>query len=195
MKIIGLTGGIGTGKSTVSNFLLHRKHVVIDADKIARDVVMPGQPGLVQIAQIFGDDILLPDGNLNRAKLGEIVFNDGTKRDTLNKIIHPHIREVINARIEQARIAGKEIVFLDIPLLYEGGFETICHAVWVLYVPEQVRVSRIMERDNLTREAVMKRISSQLDEMEKRQRADIIIDNSGDKKALFAQLEDLLKES
>lgn len=133
MKVIGLTGGIATGKSTVSNNLKSKGIPVVDADVLARQVVMPGTPGLRQIVKYFGADILFPDGTLDRKKLGSIIFNDETKRRKLNSIVHPAVRRAMGMEVLTHWIKGHKYCILDVPLLIEGGLYQWVAKVVVVY--------------------------------------------------------------
>lgn len=209
MKIIGLTGGIGSGKSTVTDYLISRGFHVLDADQIAREIVLPGSDMLIQLAAAFGDDIILEDGSLNRRKLGEIIFSDSEKKKTLDSMMHTEILKLIHERILQYReeaeydavvasdpeqILKNKVIFIDAPLLFETGLDERVGEVWVIDVDDETRIRRIMERDGLNREDILKRISTQMERSEKNRRADIILDNTGDQEALFRQIDRLLQK-
>lgn len=192
MKIIGLTGGIASGKSTISKQLIERGYTVIDADLAARKVVEIGTPALQEIAEFFGKEILLEDGNLNRKKLGDIVFSDASKRKKLNVITHPRIREWILVQMDRAAKSGEKVIFLDIPLLFESEAFHLTEEVLVVYVDEKTQIHRLMERDKLTKEQAIQRIHSQLSMEDKKIRADYLIDNRGTKEESMCQLEQIL---
>ncbi|MDF2558118.1 MAG: dephospho-CoA kinase [Bacillales bacterium] len=192
MKIIGLTGGIASGKSTISNRLLEKGYTVIDADIAARKVVEIGTPALQEIRDFFGKDVLQEDGTLNRKKLGEIVFADEFMRKKLNELTHPRIREWMLNQVEQAAKNGAELVFMDIPLLYESEALHLTEKVIVVYLDEETQIQRLMERDKLTKDQALQRIRSQLSMEEKKARADYIIDNRGTKKEALCQLDKIL---
>lgn len=180
MLIAGLTGGIASGKSTVSAFLEDAGAVIVDADKIARDVVQKDKPAWRKIVDAFGTSILLPDGEINRILLGDIIFNDPSKKQILNRIIHPEVFTETAARL--AEIEKKQpdaVVILDVPLLIESGMDTGLSDILVVYVPESVQIQRLMNRDALTQEQALARIRSQMSIEEKKKRATILIDNSG----------------
>lgn len=180
MHVYGLTGGIGTGKSTVAQLLAEKGAVIIDADAIAREVVAPGSDGLVEIVRHFGTDVLEPDGALNRTKLGEIVFGDPEKRKRLEGITHPRIFRHIGVRVAAAADEGREVVILDVPLLYEtGATKAAVEKVIVAYAPRAVQEARVAARDPLLPEQIQARIAAQMDIEEKRRLADYVIDNSG----------------
>ncbi|GAB6988498.1 dephospho-CoA kinase [Paenibacillus pini] len=178
--IIGLTGGIATGKSTVSSLLHHKGALIIDADVIAREVMLPGHPVLAEVVKHFGQAILLPDGQLNRKMLGEIIFNQPGEREKLNQITHPAIRQEMWDRMHfQSKECPSCLIVVDIPLLYESGLQTMFEQVLVVYTPRSVQLQRLMERNQLTLEEAESRLHAQMDIEEKKQLANLIIDNSG----------------
>ncbi|MBB6635967.1 dephospho-CoA kinase [Cohnella thailandensis] len=192
---MGLTGGIASGKSTVSRLLVQRGAALVDADKIAREVVEPGQPSLRLIAERFGQAVLLEDGSLNRKKLGEIVFSDPSEREALEQITHPAIRGIMKDRMADfGRENPKRLVVVDVPLLYESELGSLFHKVMVVYVPREVQLARLMERDRLGLEAARRRLDAQMDIEEKRKRADYVIDNSGSLEDTIRQIDDFWRE-
>ncbi|WP_289356044.1 dephospho-CoA kinase [Paenibacillus sp. S-12] len=177
---IGLTGGIASGKSTVSRLLVERGALLVDADKIAREVVLPGSPVLEQIAVHFGSDMLLEDGSLNRKRLGELVFASETSRKQLESITHPAIRQEIQRQTRQYEQEHPErLVVVDIPLLYESGLAELFDSIVVVYVPRSVQLQRLMERDGWNEKEAEQRLNAQWSMEKKRDLADIVIDNSG----------------
>ena len=209
MKIVGLTGGIGSGKSTVSDYLISKGFHVLDADRIAREIVLPGSEMLIRLAAVFGKKIIQKDGSLDRKKLGEIVFSDPKKRKALDGMMHTEILELIHERILQIReeteksaeaaadpqqAVRNKVIFIDAPLLFETGLDQSVEEIWVIDADEETRVRRIMERDGLKREEILDRIKSQMARDEKNRRADVILDNTGDAKALYRQIELLLQK-
>ena len=179
MIIAGLTGGIATGKSTVSRFLSDAGARIIDADKIARDVVKSGTPGYDAILTCFGRTILLPDGEIDRKRLGEIIFNDPDKKARLDAIVHPLVFERSAEMIAQIAAQSPEaVVVLDIPLLLEAGMGIDLAEVIVVYLPENLQLERLMNRDGINEQAAMARIRSQMPIEKKRKLATIVIDNS-----------------
>ncbi|WP_068773630.1 dephospho-CoA kinase [Paenibacillus sp. FJAT-26967] len=177
---IGLTGGIACGKSTVSAMLVRRGAILIDADRIAREVVEPGSPVLAEVAAHFGQDILLPDGSLHRKKLGEYVFRSEEARRKLESLLHPSIRSLMKERMEASeRDFPDKLVVVDVPLLYESGLEGMFSHVMVVYVPREVQLKRLMARDTLTVEQAEARLEAQWPIERKKELADILIDNSG----------------
>ncbi|MGX4686123.1 dephospho-CoA kinase [Vagococcus sp. JNUCC 83] len=185
--LLGLTGGIASGKSTISDYFKAKNIPVIDADLVAREVVEPGTKGLEQIVQDFGQSILLADGTLNRKKLGSMIFEDSKKRERLNAILSGAIRQNILDKISELKKLQRPLIVLDIPLLYEGGYQELVNSVMVCYVPKEIQLSRLMKRDKLTKQEAMKRIDSQMTLEEKNKLADVVIDNSG-------RIDDTLKQ-
>ncbi|MBO1912007.1 dephospho-CoA kinase, partial [Microvirga sp. 3-52] len=176
---IGLTGSIASGKSTVSNMLKERGFPIVDADKIARQVVEPGTPVIKKIAEHFGDEILNEDGSLNREKLGERIFKNGEERNKLNAIIHPAIRNEMIRQKEQWISDGAKTVILDIPLLFESKLQSFVEKIIVVSVTPEIQKQRLIARNDLTEREATDRITSQLPMSEKESGADAIIDNNG----------------
>lgn len=178
---IGLTGGIASGKSSVSELLVSLGAILIDADQIAREVMFPGHPVLVAVAKQFGQGVLLEDGTLNRKKLGELVFNHPEQLQALNDITHPAIRqEMKDRKLKYEEQFPGHLIVSDIPLLYESGLENGYEQIMLVYVPREVQIERLMKRDGMDKSQAIRRLEAQMDIEEKKQRADIIIDNSGD---------------
>ncbi|UUV99388.1 dephospho-CoA kinase [Vagococcus luciliae] len=190
--LLGLTGGIASGKSTISQFFKSKQIPVIDADIVAREVVEPNTTGLNQIVAHFGEGILVSNGELNRKKLGSIIFEDDKKRERLNTILSDEIRENILRKISDYKKKEQPLIVLDIPLLYEGGYDKIVDRVMVCYVPKQVQLSRLMSRDSLSEVDALKRIESQMDLEEKKRLADVVIDNSGSIEETLKQVDNWL---
>jgi dephospho-CoA kinase len=178
MRLIGVTGGIATGKSTVDRLLAAHGASVIDADELAREAVRPGEPALDEVAARFGREVLLPDGNLDRGRLGEVVFADPDARRDLERITHPRINELIGERIATALAGPAPLVAVDIPLLFESAREAMFEGVLLVYAPPEVQVRRLRERNGLDEAAALQRLAAQLPIDEKRDRATWIIDNS-----------------
>lgn len=188
---IGLTGGIATGKSTVSQMLVKRGAALIDADVIAREIMEPGHPVLAKVAEHFGQTVLLPDGQLNRKKLGAIVFSDPGERKALEAITHPAIRQEMKRRMSELEAADPHrLVVADIPLLYESGLEVLYDEIMVVYVPRNLQLKRLMERDNLSPDEAEARLRAQMDIEMKREKADILIDNSLGREETELQIDD-----
>ncbi len=177
--IIGLTGGIATGKSTVTNHLRAQGIPVIDADDLSRRVVQPGEPGLALIKEHFGPHVILDTGELDRQALGKIIFGDKGQRQQLNELLHPLIAAEMDREIARLKQRGDMLIMLDIPLLFETNFGEKVDEVMVVYTPESVQLERLMARDELSRTDAKSRIQAQLSIEEKRCRADYVIDNSG----------------
>jgi len=192
--VIGLTGSIATGKSTVSLMFDDFNIPVIDADKIAREVVYPGEDAYKEVVKSFGEKILRSDGTINRERLGEIVFSDESKRKQLNEIVHPAIRKRMTEKKETLLAKGEKCVVLDIPLLFEGKSEKYVDKIIVVAVDEDTQKERLMSRNQFTEEEAMQRIQSQMPVKEKAAMADAVINNNGTKYESLQQLEQILKE-
>ncbi len=194
MIIAGLTGGIATGKSLVARFLADHGAIIIDADKIAHDVVHKGKPAWEEIVRTFGEEYLLPDGEINRKALGKTVFADSAKRDALNAIVHPRVFEAISREI--ALIMEKHgptdpVIILDIPLLFETRMDLDLPEVIVVYAPAEIQLERLKTRDDMTAEDALARINAQIPIAEKKAKADYTIDNSGSMDDTRHQVDDL----
>ena len=183
--IVGLTGGIATGKSLVSAELKRLGATVIDADVIAREIVEPGKPAYNEIVESFGERVLNPDRTLNRKALGDIVFCDREELGKLNRITHPRIRQRI--REELARAGEDELVVVDIALLIEMGFRDEVDSVIVVWADEERQIERMLRRNNLTREEARQRLSCQIPVKEKLGYADYVIENNGDIESAVAR--------
>ncbi|UTE74134.1 dephospho-CoA kinase [Rossellomorea marisflavi] len=193
-NIIGLTGGIASGKSTVSAFLQDKGYTIIDADLAARMVVEVGQPAYLAIVEAFGKGILQENGQIDRAGLGAIIFNDQTKRNLLNGIVHPAVRSMMLSHKDEAIENGKQTIIMDIPLLFESDLTWMVDRTIVVTVEEDVQLSRLIKRNELTEEEAASRISSQLPLREKAENADAVIDNNGSVEDTLKQVEELLAE-
>jgi dephospho-CoA kinase len=191
--ILGLTGGIASGKSTVATMFVERGFRLIDADAMARVVVEPGQPALAEITEHFGARVLLPDGRLDRALLGQIVFSDPEERAVLNAITHPRIGERIAERFAELADEPRPIL-LDHPLLYETGQDALVDKVVVVWVDRATQLDRLMRRNTLSREEALARIAAQMDLDAKAARADYVIDNRGSVEETTRQVEAILPE-
>jgi len=188
MFVVGITGGIGSGKSAVTDHLETLGITVVDADKVARVVVEPGTSGLAAIADHFGTDILLSDGRLDRAALRKIVFDNPDERRVLEGITHPRIREEIARQLSEAT---SPYVVLSSPLLLESGQNTFADYVVVVDVPEEMQLSRTMARDDNTEALVKQIMAAQLDRQTRLSRADTSIMNDGSLEALYERVEKL----
>jgi len=180
LRVIGLTGGIASGKSFVGRQLRELGALIVDADRIAREVVEPGKPAYHMILQEFGENILNSDGSLNRQLLGRLVFADPEKLDRLNRITRPFIIAEIEKLLKYYSTSHPHrVVVLEAPLLYEAGLEKMVDEVWVVYVDFPTQLRRLMERDGLPLEEACRRIAAQLPLAEKVKRARRVIDNQG----------------
>jgi dephospho-CoA kinase len=178
-KVIGLTGGIASGKSTISNIFKEVGWPVIDADQVARQVVMPGSLGLAQIVSRFGSQVLQPDGTLDRATLGRMVFDDPQNLSDLDQIEHPLIMAAIDKQLAGFKKQGLPVVVLDVPLLFETGMDQECDLTVLAVVDRKTQLERLMKRDHCSKAAALKRINAQMSLEEKMRRADVTIDNNG----------------
>jgi dephospho-CoA kinase len=179
MRIIGLTGSIACGKSTVSAYLVSRGIPVVDGDRLSRELTAAGSPVLGALRQAFGPDIFYEDGSLNRRRLGRIVFSDPAARDRLDDLMAPYLLSLTNRKIDEIRASGAPLCVLDMPLLFEKGYDRLCDEVWTVWLPEDVQRSRLMARDGYTEEEADARIRAVLSSDEKAARSDRVIDNSG----------------
>lgn len=191
---LGLTGGIATGKTTISNYLKSIDIPVLDADEYARKIVEPGTPGLAAITNTFGEQVLRADGSLNRKLLGQIVFNDSSARQTLNDITHPRIQQMMADELHRLAEQQIPLVILDIPLLLENKNVAGADAVMVVTIPESLQLTRLMQRNNLTEKEAQSRISSQMPLVEKEKLADFVIDNSGTISSTQKQVEKVIQK-
>ncbi|MFP5106583.1 dephospho-CoA kinase [Neobacillus sp. C211] len=177
--VIGLTGGIASGKSTVSNFFKEMDITVVDADIESRLAVMQGESAYFKIIEEFGRDILLEDDEIDRQKLGAIIFHHAEKRQILNEIVHPEVRKRMRDQVDQAIKNSKEVVVLDIPLLFESKLSYMVDKTLLVYVDDETQLKRLIERNNLSAEDAEARIRSQMPLSEKIKLADAVIDNNG----------------
>jgi dephospho-CoA kinase len=179
MYRIGLTGGVGSGKSTVSSYLKELGVPVVDGDDIARKALAAGSPLLSRVHHEFGDQVFREDGTLNRGRLADIVFNDQASLDKLNAIIHPFVWETAMEQMEAYQQEGREIVVLDMPLLLELGWQLRVESIWVVAVPPEIQIERVMQRDGFSRNQVLSRMNHQMPTWGKINYADVIIRNDG----------------
>jgi len=176
MKVIGLTGGIGSGKSTVSKFLAHLGAVVIDADKVGHEVFKPGTKAWQEVVDAFGQGIISADGTIDRRKLGEIVFSNPGARAKLNQIMHPLIYEQVKSRMEEYERKGVAIIIVEAPLLLEVGWKSLVDEVWVTSASEATVIKRLKEQKGLPEAQSLARIRAQLTDEERIRQADVVID-------------------
>ncbi|AIM25304.1 dephospho-CoA kinase CoaE [Melissococcus plutonius] len=191
--ILGITGGIATGKSTVVNVFKKFHYPVIDGDCIAKQIVEKGQPALTAIEQAFGKKILKKNGELDRKLLGELIFHNKEKRRLLDQRMAPFLKKEILRQIAEAKTTNASLIVVDLPLLYEGHYEVYMEKVAVVYTPESIQQQRLMKREQLTKEEARKRIQSQWSIEEKKKRANILFDNSGSKIETEQQVVDWLQ--
>lgn len=179
IRVIGLTGGIATGKSSIARFFQEKGAMVIDADQLSREAVEPGSRGLAEVVAAFGNGVLAPDGRLDRKRLGELVFSDCARRSQLEGILHPEIKRLAEERISCARETGHRVVIYMAPLLIEAGVTDRVDEVWVVTVRPEVQLERLMLRDGISRDEAQRIIDSQMPLAEKETYGRVVIDNSG----------------
>lgn len=192
--VLGITGGIATGKSTVSEIFQSHNIPVIDADQIAREIMMPNSLALNQIKKVFGSEVFCSNGELDRQKLGQIIFYSQEKRQQLNHITGPLIRKIILSRREEYLKEKVPVLVLDIPLLYESNYLAYVDLTLVVYVPKEVQLERLMERDGITKEEAMRKITSQMPIEKKKELADIVVNNEYDKAELVRRVETIISK-
>ena len=190
--LIGLTGGIGAGKSTVSDYLRAKGYPVFDADEVAREIVEPnsGTDTLSLLSSAFGEDIIKADGSLNRSRLASIAFSDPEKKARLDQIMHGKVIEILLQRAEE--MALEPLVFIDVPLLFESGMDRHFAQIWLVDADDEARIKRVIERDGSSREEVLRRIGYQMDRAGKISRSSVVLDNSGDREILYRQIDEEL---
>ena len=192
-KVIGLTGGIASGKSTGSELLTAFGFKVIDADTAAREAVAKGTTGLEKVRETFGEEAIDENGEMDRKYMGDLVFNNPDQRLVLNEIVHPIVREIMDEKKQQYIEEGHNVI-MDIPLLFENELQDTVDEVWLVYTSESIQIDRLMERHDLTQEEAKARVYSQISIDKKSRMADHVIDNLGDKLELKQNLEKLLSE-
>ncbi|MBS4535933.1 dephospho-CoA kinase [Clostridium sp. D2Q-14] len=199
IKIIGLTGGIATGKTTVSRIIREKGYPLIDADLVAREVVEVNEPAYREIVNIFGTSILLSNNNIDREKLGSIIFDNKNLRSKLNNIVHPRIYLKVKEYIEKYKKKGSKLIFVDIPLLIEVKNDLEKEnirfdEIWLVYANKNQQIERLKERNNYTNEEAVSRINSQMDIEEKKKYCDRIIDNTKNIKYTIESIEKNISE-
>lgn len=194
MRVVGLTGGIASGKSTFAGMLRARGAAVVDADALARAVVARGSPTLARIADAFGPAALLPDGALDRTWMARRIFGDVEARRRLEAITHPAIRDRMSEEVARLAAEGHALAFYDVPLLYEVGLDASLDCVVVVWTPRAVQLERLVLRDGLTRTEAEARVSVQLPIDEKASRADFVVENVGPPEALAPKADRLLDD-
>lgn len=205
LRVIGIAGGIGSGKSTVTDYLEQKNYHVYDADVEAREAVMPGEPALDKLADCFGHDIINRDGTLNRRKLGQLAFSNQNDTEKLNKILHGQISDRIDDKISSqvqnminshnsspTENSLDSIAFISAPLFFEAELEKKCDEIWVVTADKEVRINRTMERDGLSRTEVIDRINRQMSDEERIQKSDHVLINNGNKDELLRKVDKLL---
>lgn len=193
MLVIGLTGGIGVGKSTVSDYLRRKKYVVIDADKIAHELLESDSGILPEIRKLLGCKVFSSDGNLDRKAVAALIFQNPQKKKSYEELTTKKVVEIINNQLNDLRNRNEcGIIFVDAPLLFESGADKLTQIVWLVDADKEVRIKRIISRDNTTRIDVLKRIDNQLSSEAKRQLSQEVIDNSYGKEVLYRQIDKLL---
>lgn len=187
--IIGLTGGIGSGKSTASNHIKNKGYFIVDADKIARNITIKGSDVLQQLVVAFGSGILDEEGNLQRQKLGKLCFENKGNKAKLDGITHPAIKGIIKKSLKANE--NEKLIFLDAPLLFETGLDRDVDIVWAIITDDKTRIKRVSDRDGLKPDDVKARINTQLSQDEMLKRADEVIYNKGNKEELYKKLDEL----
>lgn len=191
-KLIGLTGGIASGKSTTSNYLKDKGYIVLDADVYAKKIMEPGQVAYENIVNYFGPEIVNEDRTINRKALGNLVFNNKDKLKQLNQFTHPEVKRLM--REDQEKYLPENHVFLDIPLLFENNRHEMCDLVITVYVTYDNQLERLMTRNGFSEEEAKSRIASQMDLDEKKRRSDVVFDNNTTKEALYQQIDGFLSK-
>lgn len=193
MLVVGLTGGISSGKSTISSWFLQKGIVVLDADQIVKNLQRPNSPLVLKLAEEFGASIVNENGELVRDVLGKIIFYDQEAKERLNAMIHPLVKAKVEEEIERLKKAGEGLVVLDIPLLFESRFEALVDRTVVVYVSPDVQLQRLMKRDQIDREYALAKMNSQMSLDEKRARADYVLINNGTMGQLREQFDHLFE--
>ncbi len=191
---LGLTGGIASGKSTADEFFKKKKIPIIDSDLIAHKIMEIGQNGYKAVVDYFGTDILNDDQTINRRKFGGIVFNDKAKLKKLNELTHPLVHQEIKQQMARYRANQEKLVVIDVPLLFESGFESLCNGVLVISITPELQIERLMKRNAFTKKEAIARINNQMPLSEKEKRATYVVANTGTIDDLEKKLSDLLQE-
>lgn len=191
MQVIGLTGGIASGKSSIAKLFTSQGIPVIDADRLARDAVAPGTRGLQAIVERFGERFLTPTGELDRPALGAVVFSDARARADLNAIVHPQVAALAAEKAAELAAQGHPWMVYEVPLLFENRLEAGMHATILVAVPEDTQTERLMRRDHCTKDEAQQRIEAQMPLAEKMKRATLVLDNSGSLRSSAKQLREL----
>lgn len=191
--IIGITGGIASGKTIVSDYVKKLGYPVVDADLLSREIMAPGSPVLEQVRHIFGETMIAGDGALNRKALAEKIFHDEQARQTLDGLTHPAIRALAEERFSQ--LEGESTVFFVVPLLFESGMDDLCDEIWLVHAEESLRRSRLSARDGIDEIYAQSKIDSQMRDEERLNKGARVLFNDGDLNHLYEQIESFLKKS
>ena len=191
--IIGITGGIASGKTIVSDYVKKLGYPVVDADLLSREIMAPGSPVLEQVRHIFGETVIAGDGALNRKALAEKIFHDEQARQTLDGLTHPAIRALAEERFSQ--LEGESTVFFVVPLLFESGMDDLCDEIWLVHAEESLRRSRLSVRDGIDETYAQSKIDSQMRDEERLNKGTRVLFNDGDLNHLYEQIESFLKKS
>jgi dephospho-CoA kinase len=194
MHVIGLTGGIGTGKSTVAEFLKEQGAAIVNADLVGHEVYLPGRPAYHEVVEAFGRGIVADDGTIDRKKLGAIVFSDPKNLARLNAIVHPRMKGMMRERLQEMARNGSDIAVLEAALLLEAKWDDLADEIWVTVTPPEIAAERVSTRSNLPIEAVMDRIRAQMSNEQRKQRASVVIDTSGDMESTRRQASEQWKK-
>ena len=192
MRLIGITGSIACGKSTVCRELIRKGYPVIDGDALSRELTGPGGAAMGEIRSVFGQRYIQPNGSLNRREMGNLVFSDPLARERLDRLMAPYLKQLTLSRIEAVRSSGAALCFLDFPLLFEKGYDRYCDSVWCIWLPEDLQLQRLIDRDGFTREDALSRMRAVMSSDEKANRSQVVIDNSGPVDDTLQQVEDQL---
>ena len=193
MRVIGITGSIACGKSTVSNALIRKGFPVIDGDQIARQITAAGGVAVNDIRSAFGDEYILPDGSMNRRAMGKLVFSDPLAREKLDRVLAPYLRAATTKCIEHLRAQDTKLCFLDMPLLFEKGYDRYCDSIWCVWLPEDIQLQRLVARDGYSAEEALARMRSVMSSDEKANLSTVIIDNSRSKEETLRYVDELLR--
>ncbi|WP_027407026.1 dephospho-CoA kinase [Anaerovibrio sp. RM50] len=194
MKIIGLTGGIASGKSTVTKYLRQQGYTVVDCDKIAWELAEPDHSIWQVYFARYGSRVINSDRSLNRQAVADIVFKEKNELSVINSLVHPLIKEEMMAQVEEARARGEKQIFLDVPLLFEANYDKLTDEKWLVYVTRDTQLRRLVARNSYSREEAIRRIDSQMSLEEKKKLSDVIINNNADRKRLRRQLDEQLEK-
>ena len=193
MRVIGITGSIACGKSTVSREMLRRGFPLIDGDALSRELTGPGGEAVPAVRSVFGDRYISQDGSMNRREMGKLVFADNRSREQLDLLMDPFLRSLTLRKLEQARASGTKLCFLDMPLLFEKGYDSLCDSVWCVWIPENLQLERLMKRDGYSREEALSRIRVVMSSDQKADLSSAVIDNSGTVEETIRQASILLE--